>query len=331
MNNKTNALLPIAGADLTVSVPVGVTVTVSKDGKSKPPKVATNGIVTFRNLEEGEWTITISDGTDVVSKKIQIKTNYSLDIRPEIILYIYYDYSRVTSCTLQNGTTIINSPDTGGYWECTVHQLGIWTLTIDYIRIDAEGKEIKESTTVSISAIGNGQAIVVVSLPPTASKTLYMVNKFVEDSLGPLTYIPASFVSINKSEEQFIVTNNDDKTKLCILTEKTLDWSDQIDHIFATTQIFSASAKDDKYGYVIIVPEAAYTSIDAIEQAIIFKSQKLTLSDLSSGVSSITIEGEEISESMPTGAKIGILLDPGSKMNLKYWGIDYYGGISIWD
>nr|DAT32267.1 MAG TPA: hypothetical protein [Caudoviricetes sp.] len=67
-------------AILTITAPVGATVTVSKDGKSKPSKVATTGTVVFKGLETGTWTITITNGTDTATKTVEIKADYSATI-----------------------------------------------------------------------------------------------------------------------------------------------------------------------------------------------------------------------------------------------------------
>ena len=68
------------GCTLTITAPVGATVTVSKDGKSKPSKVATTGTVVFKGLETGIWTITITNGTDTATKTVQIKADYQAAI-----------------------------------------------------------------------------------------------------------------------------------------------------------------------------------------------------------------------------------------------------------
>lgn len=68
------------GCTLTITAPVGATVTISKDGKSKPPKIAVTGIVVFKGLESGIWTITIAKGTDTAEKTVEIKADYSVMI-----------------------------------------------------------------------------------------------------------------------------------------------------------------------------------------------------------------------------------------------------------
>jgi hypothetical protein len=55
-------------------------VTVSKDGKSKPSKVATTGVVVFKGLETGTWEITITNGKDTATKTVEIKADYQAAI-----------------------------------------------------------------------------------------------------------------------------------------------------------------------------------------------------------------------------------------------------------
>ena len=68
------------GCTLTITAPVGATVTVSKDGKAKPPKIATTGTVIFRGLETGVWTIAITNGTATATKEVEIKADYQAEI-----------------------------------------------------------------------------------------------------------------------------------------------------------------------------------------------------------------------------------------------------------
>lgn len=69
-----------AGCTLTITAPVGAAVTVSKDGKTKGPKVATAGTVVFKGLATGTWTITITNGTDTASKTVEIKADYQAEV-----------------------------------------------------------------------------------------------------------------------------------------------------------------------------------------------------------------------------------------------------------
>lgn len=48
------------GGTLTVTAPANVTVTVSKDGKTKTKNSGTSGVVVFKGLASGTWTVTIT-------------------------------------------------------------------------------------------------------------------------------------------------------------------------------------------------------------------------------------------------------------------------------
>lgn len=69
-----------AGCTLTITAPVGATANVSKDGKTKGPKVATAGTVVFKGLETGTWTITITNGTDTATETVEIKADYHANV-----------------------------------------------------------------------------------------------------------------------------------------------------------------------------------------------------------------------------------------------------------
>lgn len=68
------------GGTLTVTAPVNVTVTVSKDGKTKTKNSGTSGVVVFKGLEAGTWTITITNGTDTATETVDIKADYQAEI-----------------------------------------------------------------------------------------------------------------------------------------------------------------------------------------------------------------------------------------------------------
>lgn len=118
-----------ASSNLTVTAPVGATVTVSKDGKSKPSKVATTGTVVFKGLETGTWTITITDGTDTASKTVEIKADYQAEIT-FFSATINITYPAGLTCTATDGSTTLTAPDTSGTWACVVPNAGTWTVTL---------------------------------------------------------------------------------------------------------------------------------------------------------------------------------------------------------
>lgn len=68
------------GGTLTVTAPAGSTVTVSKDGKTLTRVAGADGIVIFRGLETGTWTLTSTDGEQTASKTVEIVTDYETEI-----------------------------------------------------------------------------------------------------------------------------------------------------------------------------------------------------------------------------------------------------------
>ena len=115
------------GATLTITAPVGATVTVSKDGKSKLPKLS-DGTVVFKGLSTGTWTITITNGTDTASKNVEIKADYEADIT-FFTATLRISYPAGAVCKATNGSTVLTAPDTSGSWNCTVDKDGTWTVT----------------------------------------------------------------------------------------------------------------------------------------------------------------------------------------------------------
>lgn len=117
------------GCTLTITAPVGATVTVSKDGKAKPSKVATTGTVVFKGLETGTWTITITNGTDTATKTVEIRADYETEIS-FFTATIQIAYPAGLVCTVTNGSTTLNAPDTSGTWDCVVTEAGQWTVKL---------------------------------------------------------------------------------------------------------------------------------------------------------------------------------------------------------
>lgn len=63
------------GGTLIVTAPVGCTLTVSKDGKTRTKVVGADGVAVFRGLSMGEWTITATDGSDSATEVVSITTD----------------------------------------------------------------------------------------------------------------------------------------------------------------------------------------------------------------------------------------------------------------
>ncbi len=116
------------GCTLTITAPVGATVTVSKNGKAKPSKVATTGTVVFKGLETGAWTLTITNGTDTATKTVEIKADYEANIT-FFTATLHISYPAGLACTATDGVTTLTAPDTSGTWACVVPNKGTWAIT----------------------------------------------------------------------------------------------------------------------------------------------------------------------------------------------------------
>ena len=116
------------GGTLTVTAPANVTVTVSKDGKTKTKNSGTSGVVVFKGLASGTWTLTITDGSQTSSKPVVITANYSTVIA-FFTATINITYPAGSTCPCSDGTTTLSAPDTSGTWACIVPNTGTWTVT----------------------------------------------------------------------------------------------------------------------------------------------------------------------------------------------------------
>lgn len=138
-----------SGGTLTVTAPANVTVTVSKDGKTKTKSSGTSGVVVFKGLASGTWTLTITDGSQTSSKPVVVTADYSTVIA-FLTATINITYPAGSTCTCSDGTTTLSAPDTSGTWACIVPNAGTWTVT------STSGKET-DSKTVTITT--DGQSI----------------------------------------------------------------------------------------------------------------------------------------------------------------------------
>lgn len=82
------------GATLTVSAPAGAVVTVSKDGKTKTKVAGADGVVVFKGLSTGDWTVNMTSayGTETMQPKV-----YHITAGYEIVLTFFAATIHVTS------------------------------------------------------------------------------------------------------------------------------------------------------------------------------------------------------------------------------------------
>lgn len=139
------------GGTLTVTAPANVTVTVSKDGKSKTKNSGTSGVVVFKGLASGTWTLAITDGSQTSSKPVVVTADYSTVIA-FFAATINITYPAGSTCTCSDGTTTLSAPDTSGTWACIVPNAGTWT---------AAATDGVENTGESVSITTDGQIVAI--------------------------------------------------------------------------------------------------------------------------------------------------------------------------
>lgn len=140
-----------SGGTLTVTAPANVTVTVSKDGKSKIKNSGTSGVVVFKGLASGTWTVTITGDGKTAQKNVVVTTDYSTVIA-FFAATINITYPSGSTCTCSDGTTTLSAPDTSGTWTCIVPNAGTWTAT---------ATDGVENTSESVSITTDGQTVAV--------------------------------------------------------------------------------------------------------------------------------------------------------------------------
>lgn len=140
-----------SGCILTITAPANVTVTVSKDGKTKTKNSGTSGVVVFKGLASGTWTLTITDGSQTSSKPVVVTADYSTVIA-FFAATINITYPAGSTCTCSDGTTTLSAPDTSGTWACIVPNAGTWTVT------STSGTET-DSKAVTITTDGQSTSV----------------------------------------------------------------------------------------------------------------------------------------------------------------------------
>lgn len=189
------------GATLTITAPVGATVTVSKDGKSKLPKLSA-GTVVFKGLSTGTWTITITNGTDTATKTVEIKADYEADIT-FFTATLHISYPAGAVCKATNGSTVLTAPDTSGTWACTVDKKGTWTVTAGDL-----------TETVTLSTTGETKTVILVR---------WVVKNGVLTDIG-LTKLLVSGRNVTHTQETgYVAIENAQSLVTGIATGQTLD------------------------------------------------------------------------------------------------------------
>ena len=150
-----------SGGTLVVTSSGAGTVTVSNSilGKSYSKSVTAGGSVTFKGLKTGEWTVTLSNGTQTTTRSVTVNADYSVSVA-YFSATISVTYPATSTCVVTNsgGQTVASDTNTGSStktWTATVGATGAYTVTAT--ATDGSGKS--KSTTVNITTDGQSVSV----------------------------------------------------------------------------------------------------------------------------------------------------------------------------
>lgn len=140
------------GGTLVVTGIAGDTITATKDGKTYSRTFNSAGKAIFKGLSSGTWTVTMTNGSQTVTRNVTITADYSLTMA-YFTATITVTYPANSTCTCSDGTTTLTDTNTGTSKKTvafTVPNTGNWTVSCTDSTKTA-------SKTVTIST--DGQAV----------------------------------------------------------------------------------------------------------------------------------------------------------------------------
>lgn len=218
-----------SGGTLTVTAPANVTVTVSKDGKTKTKNSGTSGVVVFKGLASGTWTLAITDGSQTSSKPVVVTADYSTAIA-FFAATINVTYPTGSTCTCSDGTTTLSAPDTSGIWACVVPNVGTWTVN------STDGDKSK-SAEVVITADGQTESVTLLYI------TYLFKNGETYDSLT------GGWTGVIDSEKQALQLHADAGKTAGVWTKNKIDLTN-----FST--VSATTSSNTRIGFSIIISSA---------------------------------------------------------------------------
>lgn len=283
---KTNAIGGGAGGVggiLTVTAPANVTVSISKDGKSKTQISNAEGVAVFKGLETGTWTLTITDGNQTATKTVVITADYSTTIA-FFAATITITYPAGSTCTCSDGTTTLTAPDTTGIWACIVPNAGTWTVTI------TDGTKTK-SDSVLITADGQNKTLSV--------NYRYYLFKSGEGAHVELKTYKETKSTITIGTDEISTTYSDDELNYvtALRTNGKIDLSKYTSACMECTPSKRLNADYATFG----VTSTAFTSADPSTLTWVAK----TAISASSSKKTITVDLSAVSQSLYVGFQFG--------------------------
>ena len=138
-----------SGGTLVVTGVAGDTITATKGGKTYSRTFNSAGKAVFRGLATGIWALTMTNGSQTVTRNVTITADYSLTIA-YFTATITVTYPANSTCTCSDGVTTLTDSNTGETEKTvifTVPNTGNWIISC------TNGTE-NASTTVSITVDG---------------------------------------------------------------------------------------------------------------------------------------------------------------------------------
>lgn len=157
-----------AGGTLVVTGIAGDTITATKDGKTYSRTFNSAGKAIFRGLATGTWALTMTNGSQTVTRNVTITADYSL-MMAYFTATITVTYPANSTCTCSDGTTTLTDSNTGTGEKTvtfTIPNTGAWTVSC------TDGDKTK-SASVSITTEGQTENV-------TLTYELYLLQNGVQ-------------------------------------------------------------------------------------------------------------------------------------------------------
>lgn len=155
-----------SGGTLVVTGVAGDTITATKDGKTYSRTFNSAGKAVFRGLATGIWALTMTNGSQTVTRNVTITADYSLTIA-YFMATITVTYPANSTCTCSDGTTTLTDTNTGTSEKTvtfTVPNTGDWTVSCtdgtdtatQTVTISAEGQSVSVTLTYELVLFNGG-------------------------------------------------------------------------------------------------------------------------------------------------------------------------------
>lgn len=235
------------GGTLVVTASAGITVTITKDGKTKTKTAGQDGCATFPGLDSGIWTVTAPGYSP---QAVEVVLEYAVTISA-FAASIAVTYPEGSTCTCSDGTTTLTAPDTSGSYTFSVPNTGSWEIQAVYE---------SETLTDTVVITENGQsesvavALVLFSTTQPYSGTFYGKNWTYEGS-SYSAYMPTVTV---QEENVYVVVGGSSSSSNCssVYNDTKIDFTNK--KVVELSYVNTASTKlcitnQRKAGYPILV------------------------------------------------------------------------------